>query len=50
MALSRLGGETALRSPVESMLFLAVAGTAEDLQVADVIGATDGEGDDMVDF
>jgi hypothetical protein len=39
----------AFESAIEVMFFLLVAGVAQGLQVADVVGSSGGNGDDMVD-
>ncbi|WP_431628767.1 hypothetical protein [Alkalinema pantanalense] len=42
--------EVGIEAGVEAIAFLGVAGTAEGLEVAEVVAATVGEGDDVIDF
>ena len=42
--------EVGIEAGVEAIAFLGVAGTAEGLEVAEVVAAAAGEGDDVVDF
>ncbi len=43
-------GKVSARSQVEAVFLFGVAGAAKGLQVAEVVGAALGEGDDVIDF
>ena len=38
-----------IEAPIVVLVFAAIAGAAEGLKVAEVVAATEGEGDDVVD-